>query len=233
LDTNPKDRLIVALDVSSIEDARALVKRIGNAAGFYKIGYQLAFSGGLALTRELVDQGKKVFLDLKLHDIPNTVEKGTEAVAKLGATFLTVHAYRPTLAAAVRGRGASALKILAVTVLTSWNQTDVEEAGYRASLADLVCRRALDARAAKTDGVIVSAREASLVRAAVGRDPLIVTPGIRPAGAELDDQKRAVTPAEAIQQGADYVVVGRPITGARNPFDATRAIQDELAITVA
>ena len=221
-------RLIVALDLSSPEEARSFIKRLGSVVSFYKIGYQLAYSGGLPLARELADAGKQVFLDLKLHDIPNTVEKGAEAAAKLGATFLTVHAYQPTLKAAVAGRGSSALKILGVTVLTSWDEADVEGAGYRLGLEALIRQRTVDTRAAGADGVIVSAREAPLVRAAVGRDLLIVTPGIRPAGAAAGDQKRAVTPGEAITLGVDYMVVGRPIIGARDPLSAAQAMQSEI-----
>jgi orotidine-5'-phosphate decarboxylase len=224
-----KDRLIVALDLSSPEEARALVRRLGDAVSFYKIGYQLAYSGGLPLVSELRDRGKKVFLDLKLHDIPNTVEKGVRAVAKIGATFLTVHAYKPTLTAAVEGRAGASLKILGVTVLTSWNEEDVMGAGYRSGLKDLVRQRARDSHDAGADGVIVAAREASLVREAVGRDLLIVTPGIRPVGAETGDQKRAVTPAEAVRLGADHMVVGRPILVALDPVAAALSIQDEIA----
>lgn len=228
----PSSRLIVALDVSSPEAAKGLVKRLGETVSFYKIGYQLAYSGGLPLVRELADQGKQVFLDLKLHDIPNTVEKGAEAAAKLGATFLTVHAYKPTLRAAVAGRGGSALKILGVTVLTSWDEADVEGAGYGLKLEALIRQRALDTREAGGDGVIVSAREAGLVRSAAGRDLLIVTPGIRPAGTVAGDQKRAVTPGEAIRLGVDYMVVGRPITAASDPVAAARAIQSEILVAL-
>ena len=222
-------RLIVALDVSSPEEARGLVTRLGDVVTFYKIGYQLAYSGGLPLARELADAGKRVFLDLKLHDIPNTVEKGTEAAARLGATFLTVHAYGPTLKAAVEGRGASALKILGVTVLTSWDEADVKAAGYRLSLNDLIRQRTVDTLEAGADGVIVSAREAPLARAAAARDLLIVTPGIRPLGVAAGDQKRAVTPAEAIRLGVDHMVVGRPITAAPDPIAAARAVLEEIA----
>jgi len=224
----PKDRVIVALDVSSIEEARGLVRRLGDAVNFYKIGYQLAYSGGLPLARELADSGKQVFLDLKLHDIPNTVEQGVAAAAKLGATFLTVHAYRPTLRAAIAGRGASTLKILGVTVLTSWDQSDVEAAGYRMELSDLVRQRTFDTRDAGADGVIVSAREAPLARSAAGRQLLIVTPGIRPKGTDAGDQKRAVEPGEAIRLGVNYMVVGRPITTAPDPAAAARAIVAEI-----
>jgi orotidine-5'-phosphate decarboxylase len=224
-----RDRLIVALDVSSPDEARSLVDRLGETVSFYKVGYQLCYSGGLPLVRELADQGKKVFVDLKLHDIPNTVEKGAAALARLGARFLTVHAYRPTLAAAVAGRADTDLKILGVTILTSWDDHDVVDAGYSEPLTEMVRRRAIDTGEAGADGVIIAAREAPLVRAALGPDLLIVTPGIRPHGSAVGDQKRAVTPAEAIAAGVDHMVVGRPITAADDPAAAARAIQDEIA----
>jgi len=233
LEIAASNRLIVALDLSSPEEARSLVKRLGDAVSFYKIGYQLAYSGGLPLVRELADSGRQVFLDLKLHDIPNTVERGVEAAVKLGATFLTVHAYKPTLKAAVAGRGTSSLKILGVTVLTAWDESDVEAAGYRLKLVDLIRQRTVDTREAGGDGVIVSAREAPLARAVVGRDLLVVTPGIRPSGAEAGDQKRAVTPAEAIKLGVDYMVVGRPIIAAPDPVAAARSISAEIARALA
>jgi orotidine-5'-phosphate decarboxylase len=228
-----RHRLIVALDLSSVEEARALVRQLGDVVSFYKIGYQLAYSGGLPLVREFAAAGKKVFLDLKLHDIPHTVERGTEAVARLGASFLTVHAYPPTLAAAVEGRGTSALKILGVTVLTSWDEADVAAAGYRQMLRSLVRTRALDTRAAGGDGVITGANEAPIVREAAGTSFLIVSPGIRPAGISLADQKRAVTPSEAIRLGADYIVVGRPILAAEDRLRAAREIQEEIAAALA
>jgi orotidine-5'-phosphate decarboxylase len=223
-----RDRLIVALDVSSVETARDLVKRIGDAATFYKIGYQLAYAGGLALTRELTGQGKQVFLDLKLHDIGNTVEKGAASVAMSGATFLTVHAYPQTMRAAVAGKGASALRILAVTVLTSYDDNDLAEAGYRLNVRDLAARRAAQAREAGIDGLVCSPEEAAALRGIVGSGTLLVTPGIRPAGSATGDQKRIMTPAKAIAAGADYLVVGRPVTEAADPKAAAAAIVADI-----
>jgi orotidine-5'-phosphate decarboxylase len=225
-----RDRLIIGLDVPSVEEARALVERIGDAGTFYKIGYQLAYAGGFEFARELIGQGKKVFLDLKLHDIGNTVEEGVRSVARLGATFLTVHAYPQTMRAAVAGKAGSSLKILAVTVLTSYDDNDLLEAGYApGSAADLVARRAGQARDLGVDGIVCAAPEAERVRAIVGPDRLIVTPGIRPAGAEAGDQKRVVTPAEGIRLGANHLVVARPIVKALDPRAAAEAIVREIA----
>ncbi|MDI3469503.1 MAG: Orotidine 5'-phosphate decarboxylase [Pseudolabrys sp.] len=223
-----RDRLIVALDVPSVETARDLVKRIGDAATFYKIGYQLAYAGGLALTRELVDQGKQVFLDLKLHDIGNTVEKGAASVAKSGAMFLTVHAYPQTMKAAVAGTGSSGLRILAVTVLTSYDDNDLAEAGYRLNVRDLAARRAAQAKEAGIDGLVCSPEEAAALRRIVGSGMLLVTPGIRPAGSATGDQKRIMTPAKAIAAGADYLVVGRPVTEAADPKAAAASIVADI-----
>jgi orotidine-5'-phosphate decarboxylase len=225
----PIDRLIVALDVSDVAHARALALSLKDVAGVFKIGYQLAYSGGLALARELADQGIATFLDLKLLDIPNTVAEGTAAAARLGARFLTVHAYPQALRAAVEGRGASPLKILAVTALTSMADEDFAQAGYDARVDDIVRARIKGAREAGADGVVVSAREAPLVREIAGDDLLIVTPGIRPAGAAAGDQKRVTTPMEAVRLGADYLVVGRPITEAKDPRAAAQAILAEIA----
>ncbi|WP_245571700.1 orotidine-5'-phosphate decarboxylase [Microvirga subterranea] len=226
-----RDRLIIGLDLPSVEEARRTVDRIGEAGTFYKIGYQLAYAGGFELARELVAGGKKVFLDLKLHDIGNTVEEGVRSVARLGATFLTVHAYPQTMRAAVAGRAGSSLKILAVTVLTSYDQQDLAEAGYAPGLtpAELVERRAVQARDIGIDGIVCAAPEAARVRAVVGPDRLIVTPGIRPAGAEAGDQKRIVTPAEGIRLGADHLVVARPIIKAADPRASAEAIVAEIA----
>jgi orotidine-5'-phosphate decarboxylase len=223
------DRLIVALDFASIAEAERLVERVGDAVGFYKIGYRLAYAGGLPFAERLIGMGKKVFLDLKLHDISNTVAEGVQSVAGLGATFLTVHAYPQTMRAAVAGRGTSPLKILGVTVLTSFDDRDLTEAGYAGSVTDLVERRAVQARDIGIDGIVCAATEAAPVRALIGPDPLIVTPGIRPAGADAGDQKRIVTPAAAIRAGADHLVVGRPVTEAANPRAAAAAIVDEIA----
>ena len=225
----PRERLIVSLDVSSIEDARAMVERIGDAASFYKIGYQLAYAGGLPLIGKLADKGKKVFADLKMHDIGNTVMRGVESVAKLGATFLTVHAYPQTMKGAVEGRGSASLKILAVTVLTSYNDDDLHAAGYRLSVSELVEARAQQAQVLGVDGLVCSPEEVGALRKIVGHQMSLVTPGIRPAGAPTGDQKRIMTPGRAIAAGADYLVVGRPILEAAAPWAAADAIQAEIA----
>jgi orotidine-5'-phosphate decarboxylase len=226
---DPRDPIIVALDLPDVAQARALVAQIGDGAHFYKIGYRLGFSGGLAFARELVDQGRKVFLDFKLHDIGNTVAEGIAAIRELGVDLATVHAYPQTMKAAVAGRGDSALKLLAVTVLTSYDDADLAEAGYGTSVADLVARRAAQAREAGIDGIVCSPQEIATVRAALGRGGLIVTPGIRPAGAEAGDQKRVMTPGEAVRAGADYLVIGRPITRAADPRAAAMAIAEDIA----
>jgi orotidine-5'-phosphate decarboxylase len=225
----PKDRLIVALDLPGVAAADAMIARLGDSVNFYKIGYQLAYSGGLPLTRELVNAGKKVFVDLKLHDIGNTVARGVESIATLGATFLTVHAYPQTMKAAVEARAGSDLKILAVTVLTSYDDGDLHAAGYRLSVSDLVEARAQQAQVLGVDGLVSSPEEAASLRKIVGHQMSLVTPGIRPAGASAGDQKRIMTPARAIAAGADYLVVGRPITEATDPKAAADAIQAEIA----
>jgi orotidine-5'-phosphate decarboxylase len=224
----PRERLIVALDVPSVDEARSMVVRLGDAVSFYKIGYQLGFAGGLDYARALADAGKRVFIDLKLHDIANTVAKGVQSVARLGASFLTVHAYPQTMQAAVAAREGD-LRILAVTVLTSYNDRDLEAAGYDTSVDALVAARARQARDIGVDGVVCSAEEAAQLRGIVGANMFLVTPGIRPAGAERGDQKRIMTPAAAIAAGADYLVVGRPILGAADPKAAALAIVAEIA----
>ena len=196
---------------------------------FYKIGYQLAFAGGLDFARVLSGAGKQVFVDLKLHDIGNTVAKGVESVAKLGATFLTVHAYPQTMHAAVDAREGSKLRILAVTVLTSYDDADLAAAGYDFTVSELVAERAAQAHDIGVDGLVCSAEEAAAVRPIVGARMALVTPGIRPAGAATDDQKRVMTPAKAIAAGADYLVVGRPIVEAADPNAAAQAIIAEIA----
>ena len=224
----PRERLIVALDLSSVEAAEALVARLGDAVSFYKIGYRLAYAGGLSYAQTLAGAGKQVFLDLKLHDIGNTVAQGVKSVARLGATFLTVHAYPQTMQAAVEARG-GALRILGVTVLTSYDDNDLHAAGYETSVKALVARRAEQARALGIDGLVCSPEEAANVRAIAGAGMAVVTPGIRPAGAEAADQKRIMTPAAAIAAGADYLVVGRPIVAASDPRAAAEAIVAEIA----
>src|SRR5207253_440335 len=224
----PRDRLIVALDLPSVTKAEAMIARLGDSVTFYKIGYQLAFAGGLPLVRQLAGAGKKVFVDLKLHDIGNTVARGVESVAKLGATFLTVHAYPQTMKAAVEGRAGSPLKILAVTVLTSYDDGDLHAAGYRLSVADLVEARAQQAQVLGVDGLVCSPDEAASLHKIVGHQMVLVTPGIRPAGTSTGDQKRIMTPARAISAGVDYLVVGRPVMEAGDPKAAADAIQAEI-----
>jgi len=223
----PRERLIAALDLSSVDAARAMVAQLGDAVTFYKIGYQLAFAGGLAYAQTLAGAGKRVFLDLKLHDIGNTVAQGVRSVARLGASFLTVHAYPQTMQAAVEAREGS-LRILAVTVLTSYDDADLKAAGYDATVHSVVAKRAAQARDLGVDGLVCSPEEASNVRAIVGTKMVLVTPGVRPAGAEKDDQKRVMTPAAAIAAGADYLVVGRPILAASDPRAAAQAIVAEI-----
>jgi len=225
----PKDRLIVALDLPDVEAAEAMVARLGDSVAFYKIGYQLAYAGGLRLVRQLADRDKKVFLDLKLHDIGNTVARGVESIAKLGATFLTVHAYPQTMRAAAEARAGTDLKILAVTVLTSYDDGDLHAAGYRLGVSDLVEARAQQAQVLGLDGLVCSAEEAAALRKLVGHQMRLVTPGIRPAGAASGDQKRIMTPARALAAGADYLVVGRPVLEAADPKAAAEAIQAEIA----
>jgi orotidine-5'-phosphate decarboxylase len=225
----PKDRLIVALDLPGVGPAEAMIARLGDSVTFYKIGYQLAYAGGLSLVRELRAADKKVFVDLKLHDIGNTVARGVESLSSLGATFLTVHAYPQTMQAAVEARGPSGPKILAVTVLTSYNEADLQAAGYRHTIADLVAARAGQAKALGVDGIVCSPEEAASLRALVGEEMSLVTPGIRPAGAASGDQKRIMTPSRAIAAGVDYLVVGRPIVEAPDPRAAAESIQAEIA----
>src|SRR5215212_11174720 len=227
--TASRDRLIVALDLASVDAAEAMVARLGEAVTFYKIGYQLAYAGGLPLVRQLTDAGKKVFVDLKLHDIGNTVAKGVESVAKLGATFLTVHGYPQTMHAAVDARKGSGLRILAVTVLTSYDDADLAAAGYDFTVPELVAERAAQARDVGVDGLVCSAEEAATLRGIVKAGMVLVTAGIRPAGAEKGDQKRVMTPAAAIAAGADHLVVGRPILAAPDPKAAADAIVAEIA----
>lgn len=227
--SDPRDRLIVALDLPDPGDAKRLARTLGNSVTFYKIGYELGFAGGLSLAEELVGEGKQVFLDFKLHDIGNTVARGVASLAKIGATFLTVHAYPQTMRAAVEGRGDSSVKLLAVTALTSYDDADAAEAGYALAIRDLVRLRAEQARTIGIDGIVCSAAETSLVRDVAGESMAIVTPGIRPAGATAGDQKRTLTPGEAIRAGVDYLVVGRPVVAAADPQVAAEAIVAEIA----
>src|SRR5512135_1251540 len=223
-----RERLIVALDLPSVKAAENMVSRLDESVLFYKVGYQLAFAGGLPFAAGMIAAGKQVFLDLKLHDIGNTVQKGVESVAKLGATFLTVHAYPQTMKAAVEGKRGSTLRILAVTVLTSYDDTDLAAAGYDMTVGELAAARAAQARDIGLDGLVCSAEEASTLRGIAGPGMALVTPGIRPAGSAVGDQKRIMTPARAIEAGADYLVVGRPVVDAHDPKAAADAIVAEI-----
>lgn len=223
-------RLIVALDVPSVAEARAMVAGLGDAVSFYKVGLELFATGeGMTLARELKTAGKQVFMDWKLHDIGATVQRAAAVLAGAGCDFLTVHGEPQVMAAAVRGRGDSGLKILAVTVLTSLTDEDVAEIGYADSVRALVERRIHQAIAAGCNGVIVSPREAALARALGGRDFLVVTPGVRPDWSAKNDQARAATPLEALQAGASHIVCGRPITAANDPQAAALRIAGEMA----
>jgi orotidine-5'-phosphate decarboxylase len=229
-----RDRLIVALDFPEVGAAEALVQRLGPGVTFYKIGLELAMAGGLELARRLRGAGKHVFLDMKLLDIENTVERATRAAAATGATFLTVHAHdSKTLRAAVAGKAGTDLRVLGVTVLTNLDGADLAEQGIAKAPADVVVQRAQLARAAGCDGIVASGQEAALVRSAVGPGPVIVTPGIRAPGGAAGDQARVATPQSAIAAGADYLVVGRPITQAADPSLAAagfvRAIEEASA----
>jgi orotidine-5'-phosphate decarboxylase len=230
----PRDRLIVALDVRSVDEAKALIDTLDHSAGVYKIGLELLYSGGFALAQELAQGGRRVFLDAKLLDIEATVERATAAIARMGVEFLTVHALDcKTLDAAVRGRGDSALKLLGVTVLTNLERDDLKEQGVDRDPTELVIYRAMLAQEAGFDGVVASGLEAAALRQALGPRVLIVTPGVRPSGSAAQDQVRAVTPRAAIEAGADYLVVGRPITRAANPRGAADAIAGEIAEALA
>lgn len=224
----PRDRLIVALDLPTVQAAEAMVVGLGDAASFYKVGLQLIYAGGIPFARDLASAGKKVFLDAKLLDIDNTVAHAVASIAGLGMTFLTVHAYPQAMRAAVAARGEAPLKLLGVTVLTSMDDSDLAAAGYAGRAADLVARRAADARAAGMDGIVASPAEAAAVRAIAGPGLSVVTPGVRPEGSHAGDQKRIATPAAAIRAGADYLVVGRPVTAAPDPKAAAAAIVAEI-----
>ncbi|MDT3381599.1 orotidine-5'-phosphate decarboxylase [Labrys neptuniae] len=227
-----KDRLICGLDVDSVAKAEALVTELGDSVTFYKIGYQLVFNGGLPFAQDLARSGKKIFLDMKLHDIGNTVTKAVEAIAGMGMTFLTIHAFPQTMRAAVEGARGSDLKILAVTVLTSYDDADLAEAGYGKGVGELVAQRVTQAMAIGVPGLVMSPEEVASTRNRVGDSMLLVTPGVRPAGSDSGDQKRVMTPGDAIRAGADHLVVARPIVAAPDPKAAAEAIQAEIAAAV-
>ncbi len=220
--------LIIALDLDSAADARTLVRTLGESANFYKVGMELYAATGMEFVRELVDSGKDVFLDMKFYDIGETVKRAVAQVAKTGVRFLTVHGSGPVMRAAVEGRGASSLKLLAVTVLTSFDQGDLADLGYSCSVSDLVALQARKAMEAGIDGLVASPLEARQIREIVGQQAILVTPGVRSVGASRGDQKRVATPAEALRDGANYLVIGRQVTRAAEPKAEVRRILDEI-----
>ena len=225
------DRLIVALDYGTRREAERLVERLGDSVGFYKIGYQLVYGGeGIALGKQLISTGKKVFFDLKLLDIDHTVANATRAIAGTGASMLTIHGYPRAMAAAVEAAKGSELSLLGVSVMTNLDENDLMEAGYDRDVESLVGLRAFQAKEAGMGGIICSAFEAALVRKMTEGNLDVVTPGIRPAGEETGDQKRVVSPGDAISWGASHLVVGRPISGAVDPLAAAYKILEEMAI---
>jgi len=229
---DPRERLILALDVPSADEAKRLLDRVRDSVAFVKIGLELFTAAGPDIVRWALAQRKRVFLDLKLLDIGETVKRATAAAAELGVTFLTVHATGQTVRAAVEGRGRSAMKILAVTVLTSFDEADLVEMGIAESVRDTVLKRARLAISFGADGVVASGVEAAMIRRELGKNPIVVIPGIRPVGSSHDDQVRVTTPAGAIAAGGDYLVVGRAIRDAADPAEAARAIQAEIEVAL-
>jgi len=221
--------IIVALDVASVEEARELVRRIGAGVSFYKVGMELYCAAGMDFVRELPGQGKEVFLDLKFYDIGETVRRAVAQVARSEVRFLTIHAVGQVMRAAVEGRGDSRLQLLAVTVLTSFDQQDVVEMGYSCEVSELVLLRARQALEAGVDGMVSSPLDVAAVRKLAGPRAIIVTPGVRSAGAGKGDQKRVATPAEAVMAGANYVVIGRQITRAADPAAEVARVREEIA----
>ena len=222
-------RLILPLDLPSVAEARAMVETLGDAVSFYKIGLELLATDGMALARELKGEGKSIFLDWKLHDIGATVERSARVLAGAGCDLLTVHAEPQVMQSAVKAKGGSDLKILAVTVLTSLNDADLIEMGYAFSARDLVARRIRQAVDCGVDGIVSSPHEAALAREIAGPDSLVVTPGVRPFWAAKNDQARAATPADALKAGASHLVCGRPITAANDPREAALKVAAEMA----
>jgi len=221
---------IIALDVESAGEARALIGRLGDAARFYKVGMELYAAAGMEFVREMVGEGKQVFLDMKLYDIPETVKRAVAQVARSGVRFTTVHGSGAVMRAAVQGRAESPLRLLAVTVLTSFDQTDLADLGYPCAVSDLVALRVRKAMEAGVDGIVCSPLEAASVRALAGPEAILVTPGVRSAGAGQGDQKRVATPAEAIRAGADYLVIGRQVTRAADPAAEMARILEEIRL---
>jgi orotidine-5'-phosphate decarboxylase len=224
----PRDPLIIALDFDSAHDADTLVGELGDSAGFYKVGMELFAAAGPDYVRSLTGRGKRVFLDLKYYDIGETVKRAVAVAAKTGAAFLTVHAVGQVMRAAIEGRGASDLKLLAVTVLTSLDDADLRQMGHDCTVSELVAMRVAEAREIGIDGIVASPLEARAIRRLAGPAALLVTPGVRSRGAAQGDQKRVATPADAIREGADYLVIGRQVTRAADPTAAVGAIREEL-----
>jgi orotidine-5'-phosphate decarboxylase len=220
--------LIIALDLETAGQARALVSALGARASFYKTGLELYTAAGMDFVRELKSQGKRVFLDLKLYDIGETVKRAVAQVVRAGADFLTVHGSRAVMEAAVKGKGDAPLKLLAVTVLTSFDESDLRQMGYPCSVTELVELRVRNAMEAGIDGIVCSPLEVANVRRIAGPKAILVTPGVRSAGAAAGDQKRVATPAEAIADGADYLVIGRQVSRASDPCAEIERISEEI-----
>lgn len=226
--TNPQHRYFVALDLPDVDQARRLIDKLHGTVSCYKIGYQLGYAGGLNLVRELSEH-HHIFLDLKLHDIGNTVAQGIRSLQELGMSFLTVHAYPQTMRAAVDAKSRDDLSLLGVTVMTSYSDDDLIDAGYAKSVEELVRIRAQQALKIGIDGLICAPTDCERLRSEIGHDLKLVTPGVRPKGSSADDQKRIMTPYDAITSGADQLVIGRPITAAIDPVAAASAINEEIS----
>ncbi len=226
-----REKLIVALDVETIDDAQQMVDTLGDEIVFYKVGLGLQLAGGDAFARRLKEQHKRVFLDYKYYDISETVKNAVARAAEFGIDFLTVHGVTNIMRSAVEGRGSSAMKILCVTVLTSMDATDLEEMGFKSDITveDVVIRRSLRALEVGVDGVIASALEATAIKSKTEGKLMVVSPGIRRAGSDHHDQKRVSTPDEALRAGADYLVIGRDITGSSDPRKTAREIIELMA----
>lgn len=221
--------IIVALDFESAREACSLIRVLGDTAGLYKVGLELYAAAGMEFVRELKREGHRVFLDLKLYDIGETVRRAVSRIAAEGADFLTIHAMRPTMAAAVAGKEGSQIKLLGVTVLTSFDDDDLKELGYALNLSALVDLRVRHAMETGMDGVVCSALEVSSVRSITGSGAILVTPGVRSQGADTGDQKRVATPAQALADGANYLVIGRQVTRSPDPRSEMLKILSEIA----
>lgn len=226
------DPIIIALDFESSREADRLVSALGDSADFYKVGMELYAAAGMDYIRSLIDRGKRVFLDMKYYDIGETVRRAVAVAARSGAEFLTIHGVGQVMRAALEGRDGSPMKLLAVTVLTSFDQDDVRELGYDCTVGELVSDRVRLAMASGMDGIVGSPVEARTIRALAGESAILVTPGVRSRGAAAGDQKRVATPAEAVRDGASYVVVGRQVTRSADPAAALAAIHEELHVHV-